>query len=116
MNALRIPLLAGLLLLAGCSLFGSKEEDAEPPTELAEFETTLKVKRAWDAKVGSGSERLRLGLIVATDGTNVFAASRKGKVMAFEADGGKRVCRSRHRRRVVGGGVQRRRSRAARLG
>lgn len=91
MNALRIPLLAGLLLLAGCSLFGSKEEDAEPPTELAEFETTLKVKRAWDAKVGSGSERLRLGLIVATDGTNVFAASRKGKVMAFEADGGKRV-------------------------
>ena len=91
MNAPRIPLLAGLLLLAGCSLFGSKEEDAEPPTELAEFETTLKVNRAWDAKVGSGSERLRLGLIVATDGTNVFAASRKGKVMAFEADGGKRV-------------------------
>jgi outer membrane protein assembly factor BamB len=91
MRRLRILVLAALIFASGCSLFGGKEEDAEPPTELTDIETTLKVKRAWDAKVGSGSERLRLGLIVATDGTNVYAASRKGKVMAFQAEDGKRI-------------------------
>ncbi len=91
MKRYRVPVIALSLVLGGCALFGSKEEDAEPPTELTDIDETLKVRRAWDAKVGSGSERLRLGLVVASDGTNVYAAARKGKVTAFEAENGKRV-------------------------
>ena len=55
---------------SGCAMFGGGDEDPiEPPAELVEFESTLDVRRVWNARVGGDSERLRLGLAPATDGS-----------------------------------------------
>ena len=51
--------------MAGCA---GTEEAIEPPAELVSFESTLRVDKVWSAKVGGGTERLRLGLAPATDG------------------------------------------------
>ncbi len=82
-------LLATLSIVAfvvGCS--GSKEKP-EPPAKLVDFKPTLDVRRAWNQKVGGGSERLRLGLRPASDGARVYAGSADGHVKAFDAVTGK---------------------------
>src|SRR5690606_877902 len=56
---------------------------------------TLDVKRAWSAKLGGGSEFLRLALSPAGDGGRVFAASRDGRVSAFDGATGDRLWQTR---------------------
>lgn len=90
-NALALACVAGLF--AGCSLFGDKDEEL-PPAELLKFEQTLEVRKLWSAKLGKGSEFLRLALQPASDGNLVFAASYDGVVNAFEAESGKRRWRT----------------------
>ncbi len=77
------------MVLAGCSLFGDKET-VLPPTELTKFKQTLDLKKVWSAKLGKGSELLRLSLMPAGDGTRVYAASVNGEVSAFDPVSGKR--------------------------
>lgn len=90
----RILILGGVaVLVAGCGLFG--DDDAElPPKELSRFEATLPLTKVWSAKVGTGSELLRLALSPAGDGTSIFAASRDGVVSAFNPADGKRIWRT----------------------
>ncbi len=54
-----IPALAALLLLNGCSWIKSWGDDDDPdaPTELVEFEPTLKIGKVWSASVGSGLDK-----------------------------------------------------------
>lgn len=78
-----------VMVLAGCSLFGDKET-VLPPTELTKFKQTLDLKKVWSAKLGKGSELLRLSLMPAGDGTRVYAASVNGEVSAFDPVSGKR--------------------------
>lgn len=80
-------------LVAGCGIFGGDDEEL-PPAELLKFEQTLKVRKKWSAKVGKGTEFLRLGLQPAGDGNLVFAASYDGAVSAFDAETGRRRWRS----------------------
>jgi outer membrane protein assembly factor BamB len=70
--------------LAGC---GGKDT-AEPPAELQPIETSLNIDKVWSARVGHGSERLRLGLRPATDGARLYAGARDGTVAAFDAETG----------------------------
>ena len=80
------------IVLAACS---SKEIDPEvEPTELASFDSTLKVKKVWSKNIGEGTEFLRLALRPATDGTLIYAAAHDGTVQAFNAESGKRVWRA----------------------
>lgn len=79
--------------LAGCGLFGGKDDEL-PPTPLLKFDATLPVKRIWSSKVGDGSEALRLGLQPAGDANRIYAASRDGNVNAFDAVTGKRIWRT----------------------
>ena len=79
-----------VVMLAGCSLFGDKDDDL-PPAELLKFKQTLDLKKVWSAKVGKGSELLRLSLTPVGDGTRIYTASNNGVVSAFNADTGKRV-------------------------
>ena len=58
-------------------------DSVEPPAELVAFDPVLDVRRAWSRKVGDGSERLRLGLNPASDGTNVFAGALDGTAAAI---------------------------------
>ncbi len=79
--------------VSGCSVFGDKDEEL-PPKELADFKRTLDVRKVWSAKVGKGSELLRISLMPAGDGKRVYAASYDGKVSAFDPESGKLAWRS----------------------
>lgn len=85
-------LTAPTILIAGCGLFGD-DDDVLPPKELLKFEATLPVKKVWSAKVGKGSEFMRLSLSPAGDGKRIYAASNDGVVSAFNPDNGKRIWR-----------------------
>lgn len=77
------------LALAGCSAFGSKDEPIEPPAELTDIEPVLTVRKAWNTRVGSGSELLNLALRPAIEGGRVFAAGRDGRVHALDLETGR---------------------------
>jgi outer membrane protein assembly factor BamB len=77
------------MVLVGCSAFGSKDEPIEPPAELTDIEPVLTVRKAWDARVGSGSELLNLALRPAIEGGRVYAAGRDGRVHALDLETGR---------------------------
>ncbi len=81
-------LLGGLSLVGGCTalgnLFDNPDNTAEP-AELVDFEPTIKVRTVWQRRVGSGAGKLFLKLRPAVDGERVYAATRGGRVRAFDA-------------------------------
>ena len=81
------------LLIAGCGLFGDDEEELLPQ-ELVGFEATVEVRRIWSAKVGGESEYLRVGLRPSGDGSRIYAASRDGRVAAFDPESGDTLWRT----------------------
>ena len=87
-------LLAGLMLASGCTalgnLFDNPDNTAEP-AELVDFEPTIKVRTVWRRSVGSGAGKLFLKLRPAVDGDRVYAATRKGRVRAFDARTGESI-------------------------
>ena len=87
-------LLAGLSLAGGCTalgnLFDNPDNTAEP-AELVDFEATIKVRTVWQRRVGSGAGNLFLKLRPAIDGERVYAATRDGRVRAFDARTGESV-------------------------
>jgi outer membrane protein assembly factor BamB len=80
--------LAVLLVLAGCA--GRNKDETEQPTPLEDIEQTLRIRKLWSAKLGEDAETLRLGLGPISDGSNVYAAARDGRVSAFDAKTGTR--------------------------
>jgi outer membrane protein assembly factor BamB len=88
-KALRmIGLLAAMLLSSSCGIFGDEDEKLEPK-ELVKLTNTLNIKKLWSSKVGGGAEFLLVGLRPATDGSNIYAASQDGNVIAVDAVSGK---------------------------
>lgn len=77
------------MLVSSCGIFGGKDDEL-PPAELLRFKSTLDVKKVWSARVGKGSEALRLSLMPAGDGTRIYAASRDGNVVALDPETGRR--------------------------
>jgi outer membrane protein assembly factor BamB len=86
-------LIAATLLVAGCGLFADKDEELEPK-ELVAIKESVKVRKVWSAKVGGGSEALRLALRPTGDGNRIYAASHDGRVSAFDAETGKLAWRT----------------------
>lgn len=82
------------LFLAGCGIFGGDKDEELQPSELLEFEPSLDIRRLWTAKVGAGTEFLRIGLSPAGDGNRIYAASYDGNVVAFNPDNGRRIWRT----------------------
>jgi outer membrane protein assembly factor BamB len=80
-------------LIAACGLFGG-DDDVLPPKELTKFKATLPIKKVWSAKVGKGSEFLRVSLSPAGDANRVYAASHDGVVTAFDPANGKKIWRT----------------------
>lgn len=89
----RLSLLLGAILLSGCGIFSDKDEELEP-AELIDFQPTVKVKRLWQADLGGDAEYLRLALQPTGDGNRIYAASKDGKVSAYEPESGKLVWRT----------------------
>ena len=89
----RLLLPAGLtVLFAGCGIFGD-DDDVLPPKELIKFKASLPIKKVWSAKLGKGSEFLRVSLSPAGDGRRIYAASRDGVVSALNPENGKKIWR-----------------------
>ncbi|MFQ5547471.1 MAG: outer membrane protein assembly factor BamB [Woeseia sp.] len=94
---MRLPprvLLLGLFagLVSGCGIFGG-DDDVLPPKELIDFRPTLPIKKVWSARLGKGTEFLRVSLSPAGDGKRIYAASHDGVVSAFTPGNGRRVWR-----------------------
>lgn len=89
-----VSLVGATLLLASCGIFGDEEDEALEPKELVKIDETLKIKRIWTAKLGDDAEFLRIALRPAGDGSRIYAASRDGKVTAFDPATGKQIWRT----------------------
>lgn len=83
-----LMLLALASALAGC---GRSRDTSEPPADLVELDQTLDVRKVWSTKVGSGTDRLRLGLRPATDGARIYAGAHSGDAVSIDAETGQEV-------------------------
>ena len=81
-----------LPLFAGCSMFGAKD-NADPPAELVEFESALKIETLWETSVG-GMDGQTLGIRPAVQGGRLFVADPEGLVEAIDRENGKRLWRT----------------------
>ena len=82
-----------VITLAGCGIFGDKDDKDLLPLDLEPIDKTLNVRRLWSEKVGGGSELLRIGLSPAGDGNRIYAASYDGRVSALNPENGDRIWR-----------------------
>jgi outer membrane protein assembly factor BamB len=81
-------LLASLVLTSGCAALNNFFDDPDntaEPSELVDFEPTVTVRTVWQRQVGSGAGKVFLKLRPAIDGDRVYAATRDGRVRAFDA-------------------------------
>ena len=86
--------LVAAVSIAGCGLFGGGDDEELQPTELLDFKQTLDVRRLWSAKLGKGTEFLRIALSPAGDGNRIYAASHDGRVSAYDPEDGDRIWRT----------------------
>jgi outer membrane protein assembly factor BamB len=88
------PCFAVAALVSACGIFGGDKDEELQPQELVDFEPTLPVERIWAAKLGDGSELLRIALRPAGNAERIYAASRDGNVTAFDPATGERLWRT----------------------
>lgn len=87
-----LGLVAASLALAACSSGRvSKRENVQPPAELTDFESSVRVERVWSRAVGKGEERMGLRQRpVAGDG-RLYFANVEGEVVALDAGTGREL-------------------------
>ena len=88
-------LLVGALAVSSCGIFGGGDDDELVPAELTKIVTKVPIQRLWSAKLGGGSEFLRIALQPAGDVDRIYAASRDGNVSALSPESGKQIWRTR---------------------
>jgi outer membrane protein assembly factor BamB len=94
-NTLRTAaLIIAAMAVAGCGVFSGKDDDELKPMKLESIKETVKVRKTWSAKLGGGTESLRLALRPTGDGNRIYAASYDGKVSAFDPESGKLAWRT----------------------
>jgi outer membrane protein assembly factor BamB len=82
----------GCLVLASSLLYGcSSEEDVIKMAEVPVVESSFHPETAWSHGIGSGVGKYYSHLQPVIVGDNIFAASRDGKVFAFEKLSGKKL-------------------------
>ncbi len=87
-------LIIATLLVAGCGVFSDKDDEELKPMKLEPINESVKIRKVWSAKVGGGTESLRLALRPTGDGNRIYAASYDGKVSAFDPETGKMAWRT----------------------
>jgi outer membrane protein assembly factor BamB len=71
----------------------SKKDPERDPMELVDFDPRLEVQRAWRTTVGDGLGKASPGIRPAHAGGLIWAADRKGRIVAVDARSGDRVRR-----------------------
>jgi outer membrane protein assembly factor BamB len=102
--ALRLLLLAPVLLLSGCSWLDKLDKKDEPqPAELTRIEDEVRLRQVWSVNVGDGQGEEFNRLKPHYDNGKVFAASNDGTVQAVDAETGKTLWRQRSDYVITGG-------------
>jgi outer membrane protein assembly factor BamB len=85
------------LLLCGCStmanwtnFFIGGSDNSEPPAELIEIADPIPFKKLWSKSVGVGHDKQFVNLVPYVYNGQLFVADRKGRVMALDAETGKK--------------------------
>ena len=91
MRQIFVALLLTGLFLQGCSWIKSWGDD-EPgdPAPLVEFKTSLKVGKVWSTKIGDGMGKHGLSMAPRFSSGTLFAADYKGKLVAVDAESGRK--------------------------
>ena len=89
MMRLLLTALLPLFLLQGCKSWGQPEPG--DPAPLVEFEPTVKVKRVWSTSVGDGMGKAGISMPPLYANGRIYAADHEGRLMAVNADNGKKV-------------------------
>jgi len=89
-----VSLLAVLIALTGCSLFGDVD-NSEPPAELESFDKQVRLRSLWSRGTGDGTDEQLVELVPAVVDERVYAADRNGSVWAYELEKGKNLWRSK---------------------
>ena len=85
-----LVLVVASVWLSGCSWLRG-EDNIEPPFELTEIQSKVKLQRLWHQDVGAKIGEQYLKLSPAIDGGRVFAADVKGRVTAYDEATGKEI-------------------------
>ena len=90
----RILVLLTILLLAGCGSMDplkllEDDTNIDPPAELVDLNSSIKVRKLWSTSVGSGSSEDRVKLVPFVHGGRVYVANREGEVKALDSSSGR---------------------------
>ncbi len=96
-------LLAGLLLTGCFDRFKTSKDNVEPPSELTDLSSALKVERLWAAKAGPGALKQGGRLLPAVADGVVYVAELKGKLAAHDAATGRALWSVKTDQRLSGG-------------
>jgi outer membrane protein assembly factor BamB len=95
---MRVLLLLFLsILLAGCAALTGGTDNSPKPVPVAKIRNDVKFNTKWVQRVGRIKERLYLNLTPVVYNNQVFFASSKGKIMAFDVNSGKRQWRKSYK-------------------
>lgn len=90
---MRYPLLwLAALALAGCT-GGASRLALEKPAALEAFTPELKIETRWAREIGRGTDRYHLQLAPLIDGVRLYVVNHKGRVEAYEHQGGEKLWR-----------------------
>jgi outer membrane protein assembly factor BamB len=83
-----------LLFLGGCGSMDplkllEDDPNIDPPAELVELKSSIKVRKLWSTSVGSGSESDRVKLVPFVNSGRVYVANREGYIKALDSSSGR---------------------------
>jgi len=82
---LKLFVLLFSLLLLSC---GAEEDNAEPPSELVDFESSVEIEKLWNVSVGGGVEQHYLKLYPLLLSDRLVVTDRNGTVQSVNLDDG----------------------------
>ena len=98
------------LLLSGCSTMANwsssllgGSDNSEPPAPLIEITDPIPLKELWSTSVGVGHDKQFVSLVPNVYEEQVFVADRKGRVVALDAETGKKNWEVKTKAAISGG-------------
>jgi outer membrane protein assembly factor BamB len=100
---LSIMIAIGAVFLASCGPSKNSIIPELEPAERPKFEKTQSIVRNWSVGLGAGFDSAHVGLTPRLAGENIYAASPEGRVVAVDAETGKRAWTVNLKESISGG-------------